>query len=276
MLKGNFPVDRFTGMRTPFYYYDIPLLRRTLAELRSILDRNPSYRMHFAVKANFNPGILRIIAAAGFGADCVSGGEIAAALAAGFDPSGIVYAGVGKSDAEIRFALERKISRFNVESEAELRVIDEIAGEMGCIAPVSFRVNPDIGAHTHSNITTGLAENKFGINYEQLGDVMRLCLSLKNVKYEGLHFHIGSQILDMADFAALCNRINTLTDYLRRAGMPVGDINVGGGLGINYEHPNHLDMADFEGYFDTFHKFLDLQKGQLLHFELGRAVVAPC
>lgn len=276
MLKGNFPVDRFAGMRTPFYYYDIPLLQRTLDKLRAILDRNPGYRMHYAVKANFNPGILRIIAKAGFGADCVSGGEIAAALKAGFAPSGIVYAGVGKSDAEIRFALEKGIARFNVESEAELRVIDEIAGEMGCVAPVSLRVNPDIGAHTHSNITTGLAENKFGINYEQLDDIIDLCLSLQHVKYEGLHFHIGSQILDMSDFAALCNRINSLTAKLRKAGRPVGDINVGGGLGINYEHPNHLDMADFEGYFDTFRKFLDLTRGQLLHFELGRAIVAPC
>ena len=276
MLKGKFPVDRFEGMRTPFYYYDIPLLKRTLSELRLIMDLNPNYRMHYAVKANFNPRILRIIAAAGFGADCVSGGEIEAALAAGFKPSGIVFAGVGKSDEEIRLALRNGIARFNVESEAELLVIDSIAAEMGVVAPISLRVNPDIGAHTHSNITTGLAENKFGINYEQLGDIMKVCLGLSHVKYEGLHFHIGSQILDMSDFAALCNRINSLSETLRHAGLPVGDINVGGGLGINYEHPNHLPMADFNSYFNTFRKFLDLAPGQLLHFELGRAVVAPC
>lgn len=276
MLKGSFPVERFADKRTPFYYYDMGLLRRTLAELRSQLDRNPAYRLHYAIKANSNPVILREIAAAGFGADCVSGGEVKAAILAGFKPSGIVYAGVGKSDEEINFALDSRIACFNVESEAELRVIDELARRKGLIATVCLRVNPDIGAHTHSNITTGLAENKFGINYEMLEDVIEVCMALPNISYEGLHFHIGSQILDMTDFVALCNRINSLSETLERHGLPVGDINVGGGLGINYEHPNHLDMADFEAYFETFRKFLKLTPAQILHFELGRSVVAPC
>ena len=182
MLKDSFPIGRFAQQRTPFYYYDLDLLRRTLTKLREASSCLPAASVHYAVKANFNPVILKEIAAAGLGADCVSGGEIKAALAAGFPASGIVYAGVGKSDEEIRFALAAGISRFNVESAAELEVIEEIAAEMGLCAPVSLRVNPDIGAHTHANITTGLAENKFGINYEQLEEVLRYALSLPHVK----------------------------------------------------------------------------------------------
>lgn len=270
MLKGDFPVEQFAGIRTPFYYYDLPLLRRTLDLVRAQLDRNPEFRVHYAVKANYNPRILAEIASRGFGADCVSGGEVEAALAAGFPAEGIVFAGVGKSDAEIRLALEAGISRFNVESAAELEVIDELAGQMGKVAPVALRINPDIGAHTHAGITTGLAENKFGINYEQLDEVMDLALRLQHVKYVGMHFHIGSQILDMSDFVALCNRVNELVVRLQRGGRPVGDINVGGGLGINYQHPNHLPIADFEGWFEVFRKHLKLPQGTLVHFEPGR------
>ena len=276
MLKGDFPVEQFAGIRTPFYYYDLPLLRRTLDLVRAQLDRNPEFRVHYAVKANYNPRILAEIASRGFGADCVSGGEVEAALAAGFPAEGIVFAGVGKSDAEIRLALEAGISRFNVESAAELEVIDELAGQMGKVAPVALRINPDIGAHTHAGITTGLAENKFGINYEQLDEVMDLALRLQHVKYVGMHFHIGSQILDMSDFVALCNRVNELVVRLQRGGRPVGDINVGGGLGINYQHPNHLPIADFEGWFDVFRRHLKLPQGTIVHFEPGRSLVAPC
>ena len=274
MLKGNFPIQSFAGLKTPFYFYDLPLLRSTLETVKAEL--RPGWHMHYAVKANFNPRILSEIAAAGFGADCVSGGEISAALAAGFEPSGIVFAGVGKSDDEIILALESGIGMFNVESAAELEVISALAKERGIVAPVSLRVNPDIGAHTHANITTGLAENKFGINLEQLEGVVRLAMQLPGVCYRGLHFHIGSQITDMSDFQALCNRINGLQDAFERAGMPLGDINVGGGLGINYEHPNHLFMADFASYFGVFRRHLRLRHGQQLHFELGRAIVAPC
>lgn len=276
MLKGKFPVERFRDRRTPFYYYDLALLRRTLDKLIESSAIVPGSCVHYAIKANFNPVILKEIASRGLGADCVSGGEIAAAVAAGFEPSKIVYAGVGKSDAEITYALETGISRFNVESSAELRIIDELAGNLGRIAPVSLRVNPDIGAHTHANITTGLAENKFGIGYGQLEETIALALSLPNISYRGLHFHIGSQILDMMDFTALCNRINMLARNLGKSGLPLGDINVGGGLGINYQHPNHLDMADFAAYFRTFRNHLRLPEGTAVHFELGRSVVAPC
>ncbi len=276
MLDGRFPLGSFMTRSTPFYYYDLSLLSRTLDTLLLESARNPDYKVHYAIKANFNPVILRKIARSGLGADCVSGGEINAALEAGFRPSEIFFAGVGKSDWEIRLALEKGIGRFNVESAAELEVISGIASGAGKVAPVSLRVNPDIGAHTHANITTGLAENKFGINYEQLDGVMRLAHSLPGIEYRGLHFHIGSQILDMMDFVALCNRINSLVERLQTAGMPVGDIDVGGGLGVSYEHPDELPVADFKSYFDTFRRHLRLPEGTVVHFEPGRSIVAQC
>lgn len=276
MLKGNYPIGDFASMRTPFYFYDLPLLRRTLVEVNRCAAISPDFHVHYAIKANFNPVLLREIAAAGLGADCVSGNEVKAALEAGFKPSGIVFAGVGKTDEDIEFSLKAGIERFNIESASELEVINEIALAINKIARISIRVNPDIGAHTHANITTGLSENKFGINYEQLEDVIKLSLDLPGIEYKGLHFHIGSQILDMNDFVALCNRINTLVEDLENVGLPVGDINVGGGLGINYEHPNHFPVANFDSYFKTFRNHLDLPKGTPVHFELGRSIVAPC
>ena len=274
MLKGTYPLDRFDGLRTPFYYYDTALLDRTLETVRAALQDRPSWQVHYAVKANHNPRLLSQIAQAGLGADCVSGGEIQAALDAGFPASGIVYAGVGKADWEIDLGLEAGVGRFNVESSAELRIISERAAAKGLVAPVSLRVNPDIGAHTLSGITTGLAENKFGIYHGALEPVIREALELPAIQYCGLHFHIGSQILDMSDFAALCNRINDLTARLERLRLPVGDINVGGGLGIEYEHPNHLPIADFNGYFGVFKRLLGNRPN--VHFELGRSLVAPC
>ncbi|MBO4475956.1 MAG: diaminopimelate decarboxylase [Bacteroidales bacterium] len=274
MLKGTFPLERFAGLQTPFYYYDTGLLQKTLdCVLEQVADR-PSWQVHYAVKANHNPVILKQIAGAGLGADCVSGGEIQAALDAGFPPGSVVFAGVGKTDREIELGLEAGIGRFNVESAAELRVIAEIAAARGCIAPVSLRVNPDIGAHTLAGITTGMAENKFGIYHGAVAEVIKEALDTPSVSYRGLHFHIGSQILDMSDFAALCNRINDLCARLERMGIPVGDINVGGGLGIEYGHPNHLPIADFAAYFGTFKELLP--EGYAVHFELGRSIVAPC
>ena len=274
MLKGSFPVDAFAGRRTPFYFYDTSLLRRTLNEVKRCTADRPSWRVHYAVKANANPALLRLIAEAGLGADCVSGGEVQAALDAGFAPGSIVFAGVGKRDDEIRLALAAGIGRLNVESTAELLVINEIAGSLGCVAPFSFRVNPDIGAHTHANITTGLAENKFGIHHSQLVDAIRLAEGLSNVRFCGLHFHIGSQILDMTDFVSLCNRVNICVEQLEGLGIRIDDINVGGGLGIEYEHPNHLPVADFASYFGVFKRQLGTRYP--VHFELGRSIVAPC
>jgi len=272
----NFPIDKFQSLRTPFYYYDTALLSQTLDVISAQLAHHEGYRMHYAIKANANPVLLRMISARGFGADCVSGGEVHTAIAHGFAPEAVVYAGVGKSDWEINLALDAGIGCFNVESAAELRVINDLALTKGVQAPVALRVNPDIGAHTHANITTGLAENKFGINLEQLEDVLRETLSLPGVVYKGLHFHIGSQITDMLDFQALCNRVNSLSQVLGRRGLPIGDINVGGGLGVDYEHPDEAPMADFEAYFDVFRRHLDTRPDQLVHFELGRSIVAPC
>lgn len=274
MLKGTYPIERFQGLQTPFYYYDTALLQQTLDTIREQLRDRPEWVVHYAVKANHNPVLLRQIARAGFGADCVSGGEVQAALDAGFPPSKIVYAGVGKADWEILLGLEAGISRFNVESSAELQVIARLAAEKGMVAPVSLRVNPDIGAHTLAGITTGLAENKFGIYHGMVEDVAAEARSLPSIRFCGLHFHIGSQILDMQDFVALCNRINNLVERLARRGIPVKDINVGGGLGIEYGHPNHLPIADFAAYFETYKRHL--RGNYPVHFELGRSIIAPC
>lgn len=274
MIKGDFPISEFKNIRTPFYYYDRGLLRDTLDTIRTEAGKSSNFVIHYAIKANYNKEILREIAMAGLGADCVSGGEISAALDAGFKACDIVFAGVGKSDEEILLALSAGIGRFNVESLEELRIIRELAQKEGKVADISLRINPDIGAHTHANITTGLAENKFGINLEQMENVLREALEMPNIRYCGLHFHIGSQITDMDDFKALCNRINEIARKFARLGLPLGDINVGGGLGIEYQHPNHLPMADFKSYFDVFRKLLP--QNITVHFELGRSIVAPC
>ena len=275
-MKGQFPVERFQNIRTPFYYYDTDLLRQTLQAINSEASKHEGWHVHYAIKANANPTLLRIIRAAGLGADCVSGGEIEACIKAGFPSSKIVYAGVGKSDWEINLGLDNDIFCFNVESIPELEVINQLAAEKGKAARVAFRLNPNVGAHTHANITTGLAENKFGIAMRDMVSVIEHAQQLKNIEVVGLHFHIGSQILDMGDFQALCNRINELQDELERHHISLGHINVGGGLGIDYEHPNRKPIPDFKAYFETYARHLRLRSGQTLHFELGRAVVAQC
>ena len=276
MIKGTFPIEQFKEIETPFYYYDTKVLRETLDTIREELRRNPEYEMHYAIKANANPKVLRIISAAGFGADCVSGGEVRAAIEAGFPASKVVFAGVGKSDREINLALDYDIHCFNVESEAELLIINELAAQKGKIARIALRINPNVGAHTHSNITTGLAENKFGINLEQIEEVIEQAIALPHIDFEGIHFHIGSQILDMIDFVALCNRVNELTELFERRKYPIRSINVGGGLGIDYGHPNHKYIPDFHNYFEVFRKHLRVQPSQTVHFELGRSIVAQC
>lgn len=276
MAKGQFPTVKFQDLRTPFYYYDTELLRETLRAINQEAQKHEGFCVHYAVKANANPGILRIIREAGLGADCVSGGEIEACMRAGFPSSKIVYAGVGKSDWEINLGLDNDIFCFNVESIPELEVINELAAAKGKVARVAFRLNPNVGAHTHANITTGLAENKFGIDMRDMLTVIEEASRLEHVKCVGLHFHIGSQILDMGDFEALCNRVNELQSELERHRITVEHINVGGGLGVDYQHPNRVSIPDFKAYFDTYAKKLKLRPGQTLHFELGRAVVAQC
>ena len=275
-MKGVFPIDKFKEKNTPFYYYDTDLLRKTLKAVNDEAGRYENFCVHYAVKANANPKLLNIICQSGLGADCVSGGEIQVCVNAGFPSDKIVYAGVGKSDWEINLGLDKDISCFNVESLPELDVINELAAKKSKVARVAFRINPDVGAHTHANITTGLAENKFGIAMEDMEHVIQRAMDLKNVRFTGLHFHIGSQILDMGDFVALCNRINDLQCQLELHHINVENINVGGGLGIDYTHPNKVPIPDFKSYFATYARHLKLRKGQKLHFELGRSVVAQC
>ena len=275
-MMTSFPITKFESIKTPFYYYDTNLLRQTLQAITDETSKRDNYCVHYAIKANANPKVLQIIKEYGLGIDCVSGGEIELSIKMGFDPQKIVFAGVGKSDWEINLGLENKILCFNVESIPELEVINDLARQKNTIANIALRINPDVGAHTHANITTGLAENKFGIDMDDMDFVIELTRQMKNVKFIGLHFHIGSQILEMDDFIALCNRINELQTKLYAKQIIVDHINVGGGLGIDYKHTNRNCIPDFNSYFSTFHKHLKLQNNQTLHFELGRAVVAQC
>lgn len=275
-MKGTFPINKFREIETPFYYYNADLLRETLQTIRTEAGKYNKFCVHYAIKANANPKILGIIRESGLGVDCVSGGEIEAAIKAGFPASKIVFAGVGKTDKEINLALDHDIFCFNIESIPELEVINELASAKSKIARIAFRINPDVGAHTHANITTGLAENKFGISMQDMDKVIDCALGMNHVKFVGLHFHIGSQILDMGDFIALCNRVNELQEKLYARQIIVEHINVGGGLGIDYAHPNRQPIPNFAEYFATYHKHLRLRPQQTLHFELGRAVVGQC
>lgn len=274
-MTHSFPMELLKSVRTPFYYYDTQLLDQTLDILRD-MSNYPGFRVHYAIKANANPVILSHILNAGLGVDAVSGGEIQAALNAGFAPDKIVFAGVGKRDDEIELALNHGIECLNVESEAELEVIESIAAAMGVKAPVALRVNPNIDAHTHSYITTGLAENKFGISIEMLEAIVKRCVASPHIDLRGLHFHIGSQITQSDPFRMLCNVVNNLQDHYNAQGIYFPIINVGGGLGIDYDHPDTNPVPDFRTYFSMFHKHLRLRPGQELHFELGRSIVAQC
>lgn len=285
MITGSFPISQFQQRETPFYYYDMAVLRDTLHTLIAE-SSDPRYHVHYAIKACATDAVLQAIAQAGLGADCVSGGEVKAAIEAGFPANKIAFAGVAKSDWEIRYALEQDIFCFNVESMEEMEVISLIASEMGKTARICLRVNPNIDAHTHDKITTGLSENKFGIPMRFLPQAVQLCYTLPAVEFLGLHFHIGSQITEMTPFVHLAHRINQLVEEVESLSCTdtqgnlvtpvVQHINVGGGLGILYEHPNHFPIPDFKAYFDTWRTYLTLRPDQQLHCELGRSVVAQC
>lgn len=272
----KFPIEKLKAIQTPFYWYDMDVLRATLLKISENEQKYSGYKVHYAVKANANTVLLEEIRKAGLGVDCVSGNEVRCAVENGFDPAKVVFAGVGKSDWEIEYALEAGISCFNVESVPEMEVINEIAASKGKKACIALRVNPNIDAHTHHYITTGLEENKFGIGMWELDSVIDSLPSLANLELIGLHFHIGSQILDTDPFQELCNRINGLQDQLEKKNVQLKTINVGGGWGIDYEDPDGNPVPDFDSYFATFNKYLSLRPGQELHFELGRSVVAQC
>ncbi|MBC5623645.1 diaminopimelate decarboxylase [Butyricimonas hominis] len=268
-------VKTFQSLKTPFYYYDTALLRATLQSATQEANRH-GFHLHYAVKANANPRILEIIQDYGIGADCVSGNEVARAVEYGFHPDRIVYAGVGKSDDEIRLALGKDIFCFNCESLPEIEVINTLAGELGKKASIALRVNPNVDAHTHHYITTGIEENKFGFYLYDLEHAIAVCRELENIRLIGLHFHIGSQITDLTVFRGLCLRVNEIQARLKEQGIILPHVNFGGGLGINYDCPSCGLIPDFASYFQTFADFFEAQPGQQLHFELGRSLVGQC
>lgn len=267
-------LEKFKKKETPFYYYDKELLERTIQQLKKHAPKE--YHIHYALKANARPEILELFKVNGIGADCVSGNEVKRAVECGFDKEKIVFAGVGKSDKEINYALDQDIFCFNVESVPELIVINELAGIKKKVASVALRINPNVDAYTHKYITTGLEENKFGINPYEFETVLEELKKLKNIELIGLHFHIGSQITDLSPFKKLCTRVNEINKWFQNKGYQLKNINVGGGLGINYQDPEGNPIVDFESFFNVFKNYLDLRKDQEVHFELGRALVAQC
>jgi diaminopimelate decarboxylase len=268
----NFPTEKFKELKTPFYYYDMNLLEDTLSLVKKESDKY-DFHVHYAIKANANDRVLEKIRRKGFGIDCVSGYEIQKALDVGFSPDGIVFAGVGKSDWEIELGLKHDINCFNVESLPELEIINELAAKNGKKAKVAFRINPNVQADTHHYITTGLDENKFGISMSDLEAVLDRMKEMQNVQFEGMHFHIGSQITDLDNFKDLCIRVNELQEWFISRQLFPRVINVGGGFGIDYDDPENNSISDFASYFKVFKDFLKLKAGQELHFELGRSVV---
>ena len=274
-MSFNFPVDQLSQHQTPYYYYNMELLNATLDAVKEEAN-GYGFKVHYAVKANANERILTTIKEAGFGADCVSGNEVKKALETGFDASSVVFAGVGKADWEINLGLENDIACFNVESIPELEIINELAEKKGKTAKVALRINPNVNANTHHYITTGLEENKFGINQWDLEKVIDVLTQLKNVHLEGIHFHIGSQITDLLSFKDLCLRVNELQNWFISHHICPKVVNVGGGLGIDYEQPDTSAIPDFKSFFKIFDEFLELKPGQELHFELGRSMVGQC
>ncbi len=266
-------LPKLQNIPTPFYYYDLRILDKTLASINSAIQGLP-YIVHYAMKANANIPVLKKIKEAGFGIDTVSGKEIERAIEQGFVGNQIAFAGVGKTDEEILLGLKHKIFTFNVESLAELKVIDELAKGQNTLANVAIRLNPNVNAKTHHYITTGLEENKFGINYWELQDLFEVLQNLKNIELRGLHFHLGSQIRDLSVFKMLCNRVNELQAEFRERNINLEHINVGGGLGVNYTQPDEELIPDFQSFFDVFKNFIELLPYQKLHFELGRSIIA--
>ena len=268
-------VKKFEKIETPFYYYDLALLRKTLDLYKMGIDKY-NYHAHYALKANANDRILSIIKSYGFGADCVSGNEVSLALKTGFNADDIVYAGVGKSDKEIITALNGGIFSFNCESIPEIDVINNLAAGLGKIAKISLRINPDIDAHTHKYISTGRSQDKFGISPWMFESVLNTIRRCPNIELIGLHFHVGSQITDLHVFEMLCKRVNELQCWFRDQDLLLDNINLGGGLGIDYSDPDANPIPDFINYFSVINRNLKVYPGQTIHFEPGRAIVAQC
>lgn len=273
MNINQIDLRRLKEFETPFYYYDLDLLNETLDKAKAAADKR-GFHVHYALKANFNDRILGLIQSKGFGADCVSGNEVQKSIDSGFPANQITFAGVGKSDKEINLALKHQIFAFNVESIQELLVINELAAKQNVKAKVSLRINPNVDAHTHHYITTGLDENKFGVPNSELEKAASVLRDCDHIDLLGLHFHVGSQITDINVFKSLCVKVNEWKNWFEERGTTIKVLNVGGGLGVDYHEPDAHPFADFEAYFDVFDKFLERTPQQEVHFELGRALVA--
>lgn len=268
-------ISKFKNIPTPFYYYDLAVLKKTLQALKAESDKY-NFIIHYAFKANANSEIVNTIKSFDIGADCVSGNEVKKAVESGFAPDHIVFAGVGKNDNEINYALDHSIFCFNCESIQEIEVINALVKNKNKTASIALRINPNVNANTHKYITTGLEENKFGINLWELDAVIEKLGQCKNIKLIGLHFHIGSQITDLNSFKSLCLRVNEIQNWFSTKNISIENINVGGGLGVDYHHPDTNNIPDFKSYFKLFDDLLERKPNQKVHFELGRAIVAQC
>ena len=266
--------DKLKKYETPFYLYDISLLRQTLESVSSAANRH-GYKVHYAIKANYDSKILGIIREYGLGIDCASGNEVRRAIEHGFDPKTIVYAGVGKRDKEIRYAIEQKIMAINCESIEELEVVNQLSCEMGCITDVALRVNPDIDPKTNRCIDTGQADSKFGISYDEILENVELIKALENINIIGIHIHIGSQIRELHVFENMCNKANAIVDKLESLGFSFRMVDVGGGLGINYDVPENEPIPNFASLFAIVHEHLNVGEREV-HFEFGRSLVGEC
>jgi diaminopimelate decarboxylase len=268
-------ISAFYRLDTPFYYYDLDVLKITLTLAQKEAEKH-GFLLHYALKANSNSRILEEIIKLGYGAECVSGNEVLHASRNGFANESIILSGVGKSDREIIQSLELGIGCFNCESIQELEVINDIAGRCGKKAPFALRINPNVHAYTHKYITTGLEENKFGINPWDFDQVLEKLSELENLEWVGLHFHIGSQVSDLTVFKNLCSRVNEINRWFVSRKFFPKVLNLGGGLGVDYEHPDNRMVPDFQSYFGVFSEFLELFPGQEVHLEPGRSLVAQC
>lgn len=259
---------------TPFYLYDMALLRQTLETLAHESEKY-GYKVHYAIKANYDDRLLGIIREFGLGIDCASGNELRKAVEAGFDSDGIVYAGVGKRDKELRYAIEQGILAINCESIEELVTVDRLAAEAGRKARVALRINPDIDPRTNRCIDTGQADSKFGIPYEQVLAEAAAIRSLEHLDIGGIHLHIGSQIRELHVFEQMCRKVNGIVLDLEKAGFDLRFVDVGGGLGVDYDVPENEPIPNFASLFSIVHNHLSIG-GREVHFEFGRSIVAQC
>ena len=275
MLDTN-TIEQLDKIATPFYYYDMDLFKRTVDHVAELAQKH-DLKVHYAVKANVERRLLEYISSKGFGADCVSGNEVLHAHSCGFPADQIVYAGVGKTDKEIYEAMMIGIEAFNCESLQEIFVINEMAHLHGVKANISVRINPDIDAHTHKYVTTGLYENKFGISQHEFDKLIEYIQKSEHINFIGLHFHVGSQISRVEEvFGLECRRVNEIVRYFEEQGLPVRNINLGGGLGVDYDDPDGNPIADFSTWFETIAANIKRRPDQSVHVEPGRSLVAQC